>query len=96
MWIFIYNLDKNSTVIETKEYFEMDDDMFPAMSLCFNQLFDDRLFTKYEENITGNAYKDFLFGNHFDEKFTKIDFYDVTMNLSDFFLGTTVGFRNGT
>ena len=50
MWLFIYNLDKDSSVIEGKKYFGTDDDKFPVMSLCFEQFYDDIVFQKYGEN----------------------------------------------
>ena len=96
MWIFIYKLDKDSITVESKEYFGADDDVFPVMSLCFNQFFDDRLFERYGGNITAEAYKSFLFGYHYDDKLTKINFHEVTTNLSDFIIKYEVGFRNST
>ena len=96
MWIFIYNLDYDSSVIETKEYFGTNDDVFPVVSLCFNQFFDDTLFGLYGENITSQLYKDFLFGDYYDERMKSINFYDVTMNLADYVLKYEVEFRNGT
>ena len=96
MWIFIYNLDNDSTVIERKEYFETDKDGFPVMSLCFNQFFDDRYFTKFGNNITAKSYKNFLLGNHYDEILRKINYQEVTSNLSDFIIKYDVQYRNAT
>jgi len=96
MRISIYNLDKYSSVIESKEYFGADDDGFPVVLTCFNQFFEDKLFTKYGENVTVEAYKNFLFGNHFDDRLKTVTFQEVTTNLSDFLLGFEVEFRIAT
>ena len=96
MWIFIYNLDNDSSVIESKVYFKSEDDKFPVMSLCFKQFLDDNSFRKYGANITANAYKEFNFGQHFENAFMKIDFNEVTSNISDFILHYEVEYRNGT
>lgn len=96
MWIVTYNLDKDSSVIESKNYFETDDDHFPVMSLCFNQFYDDLIFKDYGENVTAKAYQQFLFGNHFDENLTKIDFHRITTNISNYLIEYDVMYRNGT
>ena len=66
------------------------------MSLCFKQFLDDNSFRKYGGNITANAYKEFNFGQHFENAFMKIDFNEVTSNISDFILHYEVEYRNGT
>ena len=83
-------------VIEGRNYFSNTDDVFPVMSLCFNQSFQDRHFKKWGSHIRGSDYIDFLFGQHFDEAMTKIDFNSVTTNISDFVLFYQVEYRNGT
>ena len=96
MWLFIYNLDKDSSVVENKKYFGTDYDKFPVMSLCFKQFYDDNVFQKFGENISATDYKDFLLGNYFDKRFTTIDYDNVTTNISDFLLKYEVEYRNGT
>ena len=96
MWLFIYNLDKDSSVIENKKYFGTDDDKFPVMSLCFEQFYDDIVFQKIGENISATAYKEFLLGNYFEKRFTAIDYDNVTTNISDFLWKYEVEYRNGT
>ena len=96
LWIHRYSLDKDMAVIESRNYFSNPDDVFPVMSLCFNQSFQDHYFKKWGSHIRGSDYRDFLFGEHFDEAMTKIDFSSVTTNISDFVLFYKVEYRNGT
>ena len=96
MWIVRYNLDKDSSVIESKKYFETADDPFPVMSLCFNQFYDDLVFKEYGGKGTAKRYKNFLRGKHFDENFTKINFHSVTTNISNYLIEYDVGYRNGS
>ena len=44
MWLNRYLEDEDMSVIETKTYFETEDDMFPILSICFEQTFDDNIF----------------------------------------------------
>ena len=95
-WLYRYFLDKDSSVIESRYYFEDPGDVFPVMSMCFEQPFNEKLFQEFGNNISGSNYKNFLFGKYFDDEMTKINYASVTTNITDFILGYEVEFRNGT
>ena len=59
-WLYRYFLDKDSSVIENRHYFDDPDDVFPVMSLCFEQSFNDNLFHQFGKNISGANYKNFF------------------------------------
>lgn len=96
MWICIYNLDNDLTIIEHRNYHDYKDDAFPVVSICFKQFFDNNVFRTYGKGITAEKYKQYLFGESYDDKMAHIDFHKVTTNISDFLFRYTVGFRNGT
>ena len=96
MWIHRYFLDKDVAVIESRNYFSHPDDVFPVMSLCFNQSFEDHYFKQWGSHIRGLDYIEFLFGRYFDEAMTKVDFNSVTTNISEYVLYYEVEYRNGT
>ena len=95
-WLYRYHLDKDVSVIEGRYYFDDPDDVFPVMSLCFEQPFNDNLFQKFGKNISGSDYQNFLLGNYFNSEMTKIDYNSVTTNISNFVLSYEVKFQNGS
>ena len=95
-WLYRYILDEDSSVIENRSYFDDEDDVFPVMSLCFEQPFNDEVLKKYNVRFSADDYRNFLIGDHYDPLMTKIDYHSVTTNISDFILGFDVEFRNGT
>ena len=54
MWLHRYFLDEDSSVVETISYFDAEDDVFPVMSICFQQTFEDKLFKGVGKNIDGS------------------------------------------
>ena len=84
------------TKIQTPTYKDDGIDIFPAISLCFEQKFDDSTFEKFGLNITGENYKKFLIGDYFDKRMLDIKYEDVTLNISDFMLAYHVTFKNGS
>ena len=96
LWIHRYFLDKDMSVIEGRNYYSNPDDVFPVMSLCFNQSFENSYFKKWGSHLRGTDYIEFLFGRYFDYAMTKIDYSSVTTNISDYVLFYQVEYRNGT
>ena len=96
MWVRRYCLDKDSSVLENRHYFDDKDDVFPVMSMCFRQNFADDDMKKWGKNISGSAYEDFLFGRYFDTNMTYIDYHSVSTNISKYILSYDVEFRNGS
>lgn len=95
-WLYRYILDEDSSVIENRSYFDDEDDVFPVMSLCFEQEFNDEVLKSMNARFSAVDYRNFLIGDHYDPLMTKIDYHSVTTNMSDFILGFDVEFRNGT
>ena len=96
MWVKRYLVDEDTSLIATRSYFDSEDDILPVMSLCFRQSFNDKLFDKFGQNITGLNYQKYLLGEYFDTDMTKVDYNSVTTNISDFLLGYYVVFINGS
>ena len=96
MWLQRYFLDKDSSVLENRYYFDTNDDLFPVMSLCFKQSFRDKTFKILGKNISGSNYNEFLFGRYFSDDMLNVNYDQVSTNISDFILSYVVEFRNGT
>ena len=95
-WMERYFLDEDMTIIENRSYYMDDSDLFPVMSLCFKQVFHDKLFEKFGPNITGSKYEEYLKGEFFDEIMNTIDYDSVTTNISDYVIAMDAYFQNGT
>ena len=96
MWIQRYLLDEDTSVIESRSYLDTEDDLIPVMSMCFKESFNDELFERFGENITGLDYEKYLLGNSFDKRMLMIDYEKVSMNISDFVLSHVVAYKNGS
>ena len=91
-----YLEDNDVTKIDTPSYTNNQMDILPAMSLCFNQSFEDSTFARLGLNVTGHNYVKFLVGYHFDKSMLDIKYDDVTTNLSDYMIFYGLAFTNGT
>ena len=49
-----------------------------------------------EHGVDPTLYLEFLKGDYFSEEFLKIDYSNITMDISDFIKGYSMGFRNGS
>ena len=96
MWIRTYFLDTDIPTIETKSYFDTTKDSVPVISLCFQQDFDSTSFGQIAKNVTGSNYKEYLLGRYYDTNLEKIDYDQVTTNLSRYMLSQEVRLRNLT
>ena len=96
MWIKTYFLDTDIPTVETRNYFDTNEDVVPVMSLCFEQEFDSSYFASVAKNISGSNYKYYLLGRYYDANMQKIDYDMVTTNLSKYLLSQEVKLRNLT
>ena len=97
MWLYRFFQDKDTSVIESRLYFETEDDLLPAMSMCFRQSFnDDTIFRQFGANISGEKYEKYLLGQYIDEEMIKVNYDNVTTNLSEFILSYEVNLKNGS
>ena len=96
VWLYRYNLDEDSTVIEGRSYFDNRDDVFPVMSICFKQTFKELNLKMHGTNLSTLDYRDFLIGETYHPSMKEIDYHGVSTNISDFILEYDVEYRNGT
>ena len=91
-----YLRDDDVTTIETRKYKNNKMDTFPAMTLCFEERFEDAAFERLGFNITGRRYKSFLIGNYFDKTMPNIKYDDVAISISAKTISEEFHFRNAT
>ena len=96
-WLHRYTLDKDMTVIETASYFDTQNDMFPMLSICFQQYFNDIVFEEMGFRFTGEEYEKYLRGEeYFGDEMSKLDYHSISTNLSQYVITYNVRYQNGT
>lgn len=97
MWIHRYLLDRDTTIIENQAFFETENDAMPVLSMCFEQSFDGFNFSEVGDGLSKELYVKHLAGKpmkHFDKRFTGIEYFDVSTNISDYIISHGVYFVN--
>ena len=96
-WIEIYLMNEDMTVIENSSYYKTKSDVFPVMSLCFNQQFRyDRYFKTAHRNIIAENYDKYLIGQYFESGMNEVNYEDLSTNISDYLIAYDVWFTNGS
>ena len=92
---YIYNLDEDVSFVEFHSY-DTENDLFPVMSVCFRQTLSNTTLQKYGSDVNTSSYVQYLHGEYFSENMTNIDYDSISMNISDFLIGYSAMWKNGT
>ena len=69
-WVYKYRLDEDLSVITYQKFYERENDVYPTVSLCFNNPFMAKRLA--ESGVNESAYLSFLTGEYFsDEMFER-------------------------
>lgn len=93
-WIYKYALNEDVSVLEYKQYYETDDDVYPVLSLCFNKPFLKDELTQY--GINESIIVDFLSGEYISKEILNINYDTLTWDLGDYILKVWIKWRNGS
>jgi hypothetical protein len=88
--------DEDLSIVDYKTFFQEKNIMLPEVSLCIENPFIEEKLEQINSTITVSKYLQFLKGEIFDEQMRDIDYDNVTVNLSDYFLHSTVTWNNGS
>ena len=95
-WTYVYTLDDDLCIVDYKKYFENESDEFPVLSICLkNQISEGNLKSQNSE-IDVETYIDFLSGKIFDEELAKINYENITIDVTKYLAGHEVVYKNGT
>ena len=94
-WLYRYSLDEDIVQINLKPI-DFQDGQYPMLSYCVADPFIESKLKKYDETLTASKYKDILLGSTSYKGMTNIDYDDVTLNFTNFYLGEVIRFRNGS
>ena len=93
-WVYKYRLDEDLSVITYRKFYEREHDVYPTVSLCFNNPF----LTQHlaDSGVNESSYLGFLTGEYFSEEMLKINYENVTIDISNYVEGYMIYFSNGS
>ena len=93
-WIYVYTLDEDLCIVDYRKYFEDKSDEFPVLSICLKNHISEEKLKLQNPEITIQRYIDFLNGEIFDEELVKVNYKNVTIDVSNYVNGSWVKFKN--
>ena len=96
LWIKKYIDDENLLSVDIISYTEDHAALIPDMSICFRNPFIEDKFSGLGFEVNTPSYLKHLTGEDFQEKYNQIEYNNVTLNLKDYFLNSTIDWRNGS
>ena len=96
-WYYKYEIeDRDIGVVDYLTLEEATDVEFPVLTICLINPFVEQKLRESKFNISSNLYLDYLKGNIFNKSYELIDYNDVTLNMSDYFLFATETWLNNS
>ena len=96
-WCYQYFKDDDLSLADYTEFERGDDDdLYPILSMCFQDPFLDEKLKEIHPNLNQSFYEKFLKGEIYDERLRHIDYDNVTLNIIDYEGDYVVRWRNGT
>ena len=85
----LYKYSQNSDVSQVtfQEFHTKEENLYPSLTICVSSIFYEEKLKSYGEGINISTYTDFMDGEYWDDRMIEVDYDNVTINFSDFFLG---------
>ena len=85
-WLVKYEFeDQSITLVDYVSLKDNEEIEQPVISLCFETPFLDQKLKDISRNVTKMSYNGYLWGIEFEDEYKKIEYHDVTFNLSEYF-----------
>ena len=95
-WMYMFSLNEDTSLVEYKQYYKEKGDVFPALSLCFNNPFSAKKLDQASSGLNRTSYYNFLNGEDMSSKMKAIDYKSVTMNISANVINYWIAFHDGS
>ena len=96
VWISKYCLDEDLCLVDYKEYFTDRHDVYPVVSMCFKNAFQDETWLKLTYNMSVIGLLSFFKGNGFNPQTLNIPYENITIDLNDYISTHWIERRNGS
>ena len=88
--------DDDVSLVNYKQYHTTTDSIYPSLTLCFNNPFLNDKLEQYGTGINTTTYSNFLKGLHWDNRMTRIDYDEVTLDISKYLEEAKIVLANGS
>ena len=95
-WMYMFSLNEDTSLVKYKYYYEEEQDVFPSLSLCFNNPFSDKKLGQAITGLNRTTYFQFLNGEYLSPEIMSINYESITMNISDSIINYWVAFHDGS
>ena len=96
-WFELIVEDDDYSLVDYKKFqYQVTDTRLPEISLCIENPFISENLEDINSTFSVENYIQFLKGEIYDEQMKDIDYDNVTVNLADYYLYSTVGWNNGS
>ena len=94
--IYKYMKDDDVSLVNYKQYHTTTDSIYPSLTLCFNNPFLNEKLEQYGTGINTTTYSNFLKGLHWDNRMSRIDYDEVTLDISQYLEEAKIVLANGS
>ena len=95
-WIYLFSLNEDVTGLHYKTYYHDESSVFPMLSLCFRNPFNETKLKKMKPNINAESYLNFLEGKNYSTEMWEHDYEDIIFNISKHLSSYWIEWRNGS
>ena len=95
VWLCTYLRNEDSVRVDFKT-FDFPKGQYPMLLFCLIDRFILSELKKYNKTLTVAKYKQYLREKSFSKEMMDVNFDDVTLNLTNFYIGSFAKFRNGS
>ena len=96
-WLYKFAVEDRDIGVVDYESFEKPTDIpFPVVTFCFSDIFVPKSFPVDYQEIDIDEYIGYLDGDIYNQTYKKLDYWNITMNLKNYFLYGTALWSNET
>ena len=88
--------DRDVGLVDYESFEESENSPFPVISFCFRNIFMPKRVSNINNKISISEYVQYLKGELYDDGYENIDYWNVTIDLENYFLGAEVEWANET
>ena len=97
LWcVYIFFENNDVCLVDFKKYNEKPEYLSPSFSIAFANPFNESKLKLYGTGINTSSYVQFLKGEYWDERMLNINYDDVTIDITNYFLGFEIAYSNWT
>ena len=82
-----YSKNSDLSEVSYKPFMVDDNSVYPATTICIHNRFDESALKKYNQSFNASSYAQFIGGHMWDAEMAKVDYENVSLNISDYLIG---------